>query len=580
MSSVNDTISRDMPHSQNDFILILFFFILLATIFIVHHIVNKKKQPDPELEPSEPKPKPDPVPVPLNPESPDPVQQPEPVQPDPIPTKPIIYDTKIIGYLPHNKFIQEIKYDYPVVKMPNKNCVIKFSKIGRSNKIGFKENDFLEVLNEHFALEYQVLNDRHIPQKNNSRPYEPDFILINENKNILINIEIDEPYDGFSRIPTHVLNQDNYRDLFFTNRGYIVIRFSEKQIHKESLKCCALISKVISSIDGSYKIPDILEIQNPYLEKQWDSLQAKNWAKINYRENYLNINSFGIRIEIENGYVTGNSEIDKIIESLVIEEKNPNPNTPLDFLEKKNQHSKDKKIVFIPETHQYLINGNPDTISVSQLIDKFFPEFDTIKAASNLNRNHEYFGLPVEEIVEIWKNNGSEQAALGTKLHLQIENFYNQKEYDSDNIEFQYFINFTNTYPTMVPFRTEWRIYDERLLIAGTVDMVYKKEDGQLFMFDWKRSKKVVKNDGTPSLQDPHGTFTKFAFDKLSHLTDDSYYKYCLQQNMYRHILEKNYNVKISSINLLILHPIYDRYHLQTLPRMDEEIDYILKCRN
>ncbi|MDZ4331433.1 MAG: hypothetical protein U0945_12755 [Flavobacterium sp.] len=241
---------------------------------------------------------------------------------------------------------------------------------------------------------------------------------------------------------------------------------------------------------------------------------------------------------------------------------------------------KDKKIVFIPETHQYLINGNPDTISVSQLIDKFFPEFDTIKAASNLNRNHEYFGLPVEEIVEIWKNNGSEQAALGTKLHLQIENFYNQKEYDSDNIEFQYFINFTNTYPTMVPFRTEWRIYDERLLIAGTVDMVYKKEDGQLFMFDWKRSKKVVKNDGTPSLQDPHGTFTKFAFDKLSHLTDDSYYKYCLQQNMYRHILEKNYNVKISSINLLILHPIYDRYHLQTLPRMDEEIDYILKCRN
>jgi very-short-patch-repair endonuclease len=566
METVNDTISQNIPQPQNDYFLILSFLIFLSTIFFIHFLINKKKNRKKETK----------SPIIVS------VPSPKPILPKPVFIKPNIYKPETVGYLPNNIFFQEIEYTYPVVKMPAKDCIIKFSKIGRSNKIGFKENYFFEILKKHFSLNFQVLNDRHIPQKNNSRPYEPDFILINENKNILINIEIDEPYDGFSGVPTHILNRDNYRDLFFTNRGYIVIRFSEKQIHEECLKCCALISKVISSIDSEYKIPSTIEIENSNSENQWDSLQAKNWAKIKYRENYLGIESFGIRNEIGVEYNSENSEIDNIIENQIIEEKKPfiNQNTPLDFLEKKNQHSNDKTIVFIPETHQYLINGNPDTISVSQLIDKFFPEFDAIKAATNLNRKHKYFGLPVEEIVKMWKSEGLEQAELGTKLHLQIENFYNQKEYNDDSIEFKYFLNFTRQFPTMVPFRTEWRIYDEKLLIAGTIDMVYKKEDGQLFMFDWKRSKKVVNNDGTPSLKDPSGNYTEFAFDKLNHLTDDSYYRYCLQQNIYRHILEKNYNVTISSINLLILHPIYDKYHLRTLPRMDDEVKYIFQMAN
>ena len=53
-----------------------------------------------------------------------------------------IYVPKKIEYLPNNNFAQEITYLYPVVKMPLQDCVIKFSTIGRSNKIGFKENDF------------------------------------------------------------------------------------------------------------------------------------------------------------------------------------------------------------------------------------------------------------------------------------------------------------------------------------------------------------------------------------------------------------------------------------------------------
>ena len=105
--------------------------------------------------------------------------------------------------------------------------------------------------------------------------------------------------------------------------------------------------------------------------------------------------------------------------------------------------------------------------------------------------------------------------------------------------------------------------------------MLYKKEDGTFYIFDWKRSEKVVHPDGKPKISDPEHFYTKFAFGELSHLTDDSYNRYALQQNIYRHILETKYKYKISSMNLLILHPEYDTYHWVKLPKMQKEVDYM-----
>lgn len=487
---------------------------------------------------------------------------------------------KKIGYIPNIKFKQNEPYVYPVVKMPKKDRFIKFPRKGRSNKTGYTEGVFFNYLNKYFSNSLKVFNDRHITQKNSARPYEPDFILTNESegKNIFINVEIDEPYDGFSKAPTHIIDGDIYRDNFFTNRGYIVIRFTEKQVFEESKNCCALIAKVIKSIDATFIINDELKLSNPTKQNQWDSLQSKKWAKEKYREKYLGINSFGVRPNIQYEYDQINSdlenEIEKKIQDVPIDN---NKNESKDFLEKKYSHNRDNRISFDPIKHEYFIDGNPDTISVSQLIDRFFPEFDGLHIASRLKPTHEYYGLEPEIIVEKWKQNGMEQAQLGTVLHNEIENYYNNKSFDKENSEFQYFLKFKERYPKMIPYRTEWRIFDEELLIAGTVDMVYKKDNNELYMFDWKRSKKVIRSNGEPSLSDPYGNFTQFATGELSHLTNDSYYKYCLQQNIYKHILEKRYKVSISSMNLLILHPIYENYHWLKLPKMDNEVNYMLE---
>lgn len=484
---------------------------------------------------------------------------------------------KKIGYIPNESFNQDEPYSYPVVKFPNKDSIIKFPKNGRSNKKGYKEDDFLIYLKKYFSNDFSVFNDKHISQKNAiHKPYEPDFILCTEinNKNIFINIEIDEPYDGVTRTPTHIVNQDIYRDLFFTNRGYIVIRFTEKQIHEQPLQCCKHIAKVIYSIDTNFKFQISESIDDINFEPQWDSLQAKKWAKDKYRENYLGI-EFGLREQLKDVISSFNTAEDEIIESLIKSNTTKVTHTQKAHLELQNSHPRDTRITFNQKNHIYQIDNNPDTISVSQLIDRFFPEFDSYTAASRLNPSHELFGLDVDVIVETWRQNAMEQANLGTRLHNEIENFYNQREYDNSQIEFEYFQNFLAAYPNMKPYRTEWRIFDEELMIAGTVDMVYKRPNGDFYIFDWKRSKNVVNPDDTIKLSDPNNAFTEFAFGELNHLTNDSYNKYLLQQNIYRHILESKYNLRISSMNLLILHPKYDRYHLVKLPRLEREIEYI-----
>ena len=101
--------------------------------------------------------------------------------------------------------------------------------------------------------------------------------------------------------------------------------------------------------------------------------------------------------------------------------------------------------------------------------------------------------------------------------------------------------------------------------------MVYEKEDGDLFIVDWKRTAKLVDQNGVVILKDfNHG------FDKLSHMADNSFNRYALQQNIYKDILESNYGVKVSSMNLLVLHPDYKDYIHLAIPEMKKEAKYLI----
>jgi hypothetical protein len=137
--------------------------------------------------------------------------------------------------------------------MPKQNAVLKLPRAGRSNQKGYKENDFFNQLKTYIS-DIEITNNVHMVIPNFKKPYEPDIVLFDKNLNLYIDIEIDEPYDGYYRYPTHYINpedeakQDNIRDLFFTESGWIVIRFTEKQVHCQPYDCIDYIKNVLNSI--------------------------------------------------------------------------------------------------------------------------------------------------------------------------------------------------------------------------------------------------------------------------------------------------------------------------------------------
>ena len=242
----------------------------------------------------------------------------------------------------------------------------------------------------------------------------------------------------------------------------------------------------------------------------------------------------------------------------------------MDLLSSKNHYERDERIQFSDSDHTYLIDKKNKAVSVTELIGRYFPKFDKDFWA---NKESIKTGKPKNEILKKWDDLGKKARDLGTELHEQIENFYNSKEYIRSK-ELDKFFKFHKNHiqDKYQPHRTEWRIFDEDKNLAGTVDMVYEKENGELFIFDWKRSKKIINSDGSIEKNNPFEN----GLNGLSHLPSSDYVKYCLQQNIYKNILESKYDKKVSSMNLLILHPHLDNYHIIQVESFKNETKYLL----
>ena len=262
-------------------------------------------------------------------------------------------------------------------------------------------------------------------------------------------------------------------------------------------------------------------------------------------------------------------------------------------------HLRDELIKFYQKGHKYEIitDTNSKYTSVTTWCHSHFPKFDADAVIQNIMNSkswgpgHKYWGQTPQQIKDSWKQNGTSVADAGTNLHEQIEKFMNDKRfqfeytnrelyevYMSDNKhkahlwtkDWQYFLNFIKDTPELKPFRTEWMIFDEDLKIAGSIDMVYENPDGTLSIYDWKRSKDIVKVN----------TFNKFALNPLiSHMHDTNFWHYSLQLNTYRRILETKYGKKVVHLCLVRLHPDANNYELLDVPLLDVEMNLLFEER-
>lgn len=246
----------------------------------------------------------------------------------------------------------------------------------------------------------------------------------------------------------------------------------------------------------------------------------------------------------------------------------------MDILKLRNSHNRDKNIIFYDIGHKYdiLTDINSKYTSVTTWIHSHFKKFDSDKAIACMMKGkkwcegHKYWGLSHDEIKKLWSENGKRESKKGTDLHYNIECFMNNStlkyDYSHNDLydyylrheptsydlckEWQYFLNFIRDNQSFIPYRTEWMVYDSEYKLAGSIDMIYKNEDGTLNIYDWKRCKEI-------SAVNKWNDFS--ITDCISELPNTNYWHYSLQLNLYKRILEKNYNVIVRDLYLVRLHP-------------------------
>jgi hypothetical protein len=245
-------------------------------------------------------------------------------------------------------------------------------------------------------------------------------------------------------------------------------------------------------------------------------------------------------------------------------------------------YEQDQYIDFEPEGHIYTYKGDTKLLPVSSLIAYFFEPFDAEAAAQ---RQWERYHIPVEESLTKWKRIGCLACEVGTFLHEQTEHFFQEGFFDTDYTfcfqdkeeqisierEKQHFLCFVEDYKIQ-PYRQEWPVYDTGLNIAGTIDMICKEADGTFTIYDWKRSGKVVNLYGQPIVEAFGG---KMSLNGIN-LPDTAFYHYCLQQNLYRYMLETHYGIRVRGMNLVVLCPDYPTYYVAQVPRMEEVVAQVI----
>ncbi len=238
------------------------------------------------------------------------------------------------------------------------------------------------------------------------------------------------------------------------------------------------------------------------------------------------------------------------------------------FLKILNPIEREKNVYLNQRKHNYSVNGKRDYISVTSWIYTFIEKFNEDLVISNMMcsskwKDNKYYGKPKSEIKKIWKINRMNAATAGTKMHSDIEKFYNQEKNNNNSIEYSYFIRFNEDNKHLKPWRSELTVYDEDVKIVGTIDMIFENKDGTVDIYDWKRNKEIVKENRYKKY---------FIKEELKHLPDTNYWQYALQLNIYKAIIERKYEKKVNNLYLVVLHPDNDNYKVYGLPNLQDEV--------
>lgn len=498
-----------------------------------------------------------------------------------------------VDYACPSNFVQGSNWNYIVAKFPSKGTFVFPYRRRKIARRGYMEDTFqMYLINTLSQFKLQIFGDCAILPADNYRPYEPDIAIVDiEQPSIRIDVEIDEPYSAITNKPIHYIGcGDDFRDINLNNLGWIVVRFTEYQVKYDMQGCTSYIAQIIHSLNPSKKIPEsILTHDFPQVQKRWTEIEAKVMASEKVREKYLN-HEFGIvdneQVEIVDIKQTETEKAcAKFVKPLIV---GSGYHVGRHIVDGSVVFERDNKIQFLPQEHIYLYNGQERFIPVSSIVSCFFKPFDSYYWSAYKAKQR---CVPQGQVLEEWDAKSACSRDVGTFMHLQIENYYKGVTYQHEFLfkyegkyvkinnqvslerEHMQFMEFLKDHQ-FKPFRTEWTVYDEKLKIAGTIDMIHENEN-VFDIYDWKRSSRIVDSMGRPVIVNGYGAKGVGA---LSEIHDTPYWHYCIQQNLYRYLLEKNYGVKVGKMYLIVFCADLNRYSKLEVPCMDDAIVAIIRA--
>jgi len=142
----------------------------------------------------------------------------------------------------------------------------------------------------------------------------------------------------------------------------------------------------------------------------------------------------------------------------------------------------------------------------------------------------------------------------------------------------------------IVPYRSEWVIWDETYKIAGTIDaLMYNPATGGYLIYDWKRVSKGLEVDldatrygykpGEDEWLNDVPRWTKRMLAPVEVLYDTKYWHYSLQLNLYRSILERCYGLRIDGMVLVQIHPDISGIRCHRVMHLEDPIMRVLEMR-
>lgn len=215
---------------------------------------------------------------------------------------------------------------------------------------------------------------------------------------------------------------------------------------------------------------------------------------------------------------------------------------------------------FDETTHTYHADGIP-LISVTTLLSSWFKKFnpdETIRMMKSKPSWSEskYYGMTDEDIKAKWAADGKEASTLGTQLHAAIEEYYKTGTVTLQSVEMEQFLRFAEQRQLKMA-GLEHRVWDTEWRLAGTIDgMAHQGEE--LDLYDWKRCKEMNQSYGY-SIQ-----------EGLTHVPSSNFWKYSLQLNLYRALLEKQ-GRRVNRMYIVCFHPDHLDYQVYEVGRMNVE---------